>query len=88
MDLGKILQIGAPAALVRGLDAPTRISVESGAIPEAEARAPFPDADVSDDGVSLTIATRDPGRGAVDARRTQRPARPVGAAARPSRTSS
>ena len=27
MDQGKILQIGAPAALVRGLDAPTRISV-------------------------------------------------------------
>ena len=32
MDHGKILQIGPPAALVRGLDAPTRISVESGAI--------------------------------------------------------
>jgi len=60
MDLGKILELGTPAALVRGLDAPTRVSVESGAIPEAEARRLFPDADVSDDGVSLTIATRAP----------------------------
>jgi ABC-2 type transport system ATP-binding protein len=60
MDLGRILKIGAPAALVRGLDAPTRISVESGAIPESEARDAFRDSDVTDDGVSLTIATRNP----------------------------
>ena len=32
MDSGKILQIGPPASLVRGLDAATRISVESGSI--------------------------------------------------------
>jgi ABC-2 type transport system ATP-binding protein len=60
MDEGKILQIGAPAALVRGLEAPTRVSVESGAIAEAEARKLFPDAEVSDDTVSLTIATKAP----------------------------
>ncbi len=30
MDGGKILELGPPATLVRGLDAPTRISVESG----------------------------------------------------------
>jgi ABC-2 type transport system ATP-binding protein len=60
MDLGKILEIGAPAALVRGLDAPTRISVESGAMSLAVARDLFPDAEVSDDEVSLTIASRDP----------------------------
>ena len=60
MDLGKLLQIGAPAALVRGLDAATRISVESGALPEAQARGLFPDDEVSDDGVSLTVATRTP----------------------------
>jgi len=60
MDLGKVLQIGAPAALVRGLDVPTRVSIESGAMSEVDARAHFPDADVSDDGVSLTIATRNP----------------------------
>jgi ABC-2 type transport system ATP-binding protein len=58
MDHGKILEIGPPASLVRGLDAPTRISVESGVIAEPEARALFTDADISDDGVSLSFATR------------------------------
>jgi ABC-2 type transport system ATP-binding protein len=60
MDQGKILEIGPPAALVRGLDAATRISVESGSIAETEARSLFTDDEVSDDGVSLTIATRNP----------------------------
>jgi ABC-2 type transport system ATP-binding protein len=70
MDHGEILQLGAPAALVRGLDTPVRISVESGLLTAADARAltPAPDRantdradnDVADDGVSLTIATRDP----------------------------
>jgi ABC-2 type transport system ATP-binding protein len=60
MDLGKMLQIDAPVALVRGLDAATRISVESGALPEEQARRLFPDDEVSDDGVSLTVATRTP----------------------------
>ena len=66
MDHGKILKIGPPAALIRELDQPLRISVESGLLPAGEARAlatpngtPAPDA-VTDDGVSLTIATRDP----------------------------
>jgi ABC-2 type transport system ATP-binding protein len=60
MDNGKILQLGPPATLVRGLDAPTRISIERGTLPEAEAKLLFPEAEVSDDGVSLTIATRTP----------------------------
>jgi ABC-2 type transport system ATP-binding protein len=60
MDTGRILEIGPPAALVRGLDAATRISVESGALSVEEASKLFPDAEVSDDGVSLTIATRSP----------------------------
>jgi ABC-2 type transport system ATP-binding protein len=60
MDFGQILKIGAPAALVRGLDAATRISVESGAIAQDDARNLFPEADVSEDGVSLTVATRAP----------------------------
>ncbi|KAB2346428.1 ABC transporter ATP-binding protein [Actinomadura rudentiformis] len=60
MDRGRILQLGPPAALVRGLDAPARISVASGLLAEEDARA-LPGADtVSDDGVSLTISTRDP----------------------------
>jgi ABC-2 type transport system ATP-binding protein len=60
MDDGKILELGPPAALVRGLDTATRISIEHGVIAADEARRLFPDATVEDDGVSVTIATRAP----------------------------
>jgi ABC-2 type transport system ATP-binding protein len=60
MDHGRILRLAEPAALVRGLDAPTRIHVASGALPCEEARQLFADCAVEDDGTSLTIATRDP----------------------------
>jgi ABC-2 type transport system ATP-binding protein len=64
MDHGKILEAGPPAALVRGLDSPVRISVESGQLDLAEARrlaVSSGAADgVADDGVSLIIATREP----------------------------
>jgi ABC-2 type transport system ATP-binding protein len=60
MDYGKILELGPPAELVRGLDAPTRISIESGAIPVDDALAVVDGADIDDDGVSLTIVTRTP----------------------------
>ena len=60
MDQGRILQIGTPASLVRGLDAATRVSVESGSLSEVDARRLFEADEVSDDGVSLTIATRNP----------------------------
>ncbi|GAA5194998.1 ABC transporter ATP-binding protein [Rugosimonospora acidiphila] len=60
MDNGRILRSGAPAALVRGLDAPTRIGVETGTVPLDGARELFPDAEVTDDGVSLIVSTRDP----------------------------
>ena len=64
MDHGKILKIGPPAALIRELDQPLRISVASGRLSETQARALVPgtsDAEsVTDDGVSLTIATREP----------------------------
>ncbi len=61
MDHGRILQIGPPAALVRALDFPTRITIESG--PAAEgARAALPGDEVTDDGVELAIVTRDPAR--------------------------
>jgi ABC-2 type transport system ATP-binding protein len=60
MDHGKILELGPPAELVRGLDAPTRISIESGAVAVDDARALSDGADVDDDGVSLTIVTRTP----------------------------
>jgi ABC-2 type transport system ATP-binding protein len=60
MDRGEILRLGAPAALVRGLDSPVRISIESGVLGAADATAIASAGDVTDDGVSLTIATRDP----------------------------
>jgi ABC-2 type transport system ATP-binding protein len=65
MDHGVILEEGAPAALVRRLDQPLRVSVESGQLPDDEARAlaaraGAPPGSVTDDGVSLTIAVRDP----------------------------
>ena len=60
MDHGRILKIGSPAALVRGLAHPVRVSVESGLLAPEEARAVGGGAAVSDDGVSLTITTTDP----------------------------
>jgi ABC-2 type transport system ATP-binding protein len=61
MDNGRIHAMDAPATLVRGLDAPTRIAIESGALSAEEAKAlAGDDASVDDDGVSLTIATRSP----------------------------
>jgi ABC-2 type transport system ATP-binding protein len=64
MDHGKILKIGPPAGLIRELDQPLRISVESGRLSVAQARALLPAASdaesVTDDGVSLTNATREP----------------------------
>ncbi|HZN75500.1 MAG TPA: ABC transporter ATP-binding protein [Micromonosporaceae bacterium] len=62
MDEGRILELGPPASLVRGLDAPTRVSVESGLITVDDARELDDGADVADDGVSLTIATRTPAK--------------------------
>jgi ABC-2 type transport system ATP-binding protein len=61
MNDGKILELGPPAVLVRGLDAPTRISIESGLLPIDEVRNLFHGSTVFDDGVSLTIATKEPG---------------------------
>jgi ABC-2 type transport system ATP-binding protein len=60
MDQGKILEIGAPAALVRGLAHPVRISIESGALSQDEARAVADGATTADDGVSLTFTTTEP----------------------------
>jgi ABC-2 type transport system ATP-binding protein len=66
MDHGKILQLGPPATLVRGLDSPVRISIESGVLSGADASvlasaaAAGEPAEVEDDGVTLTFATRQP----------------------------
>jgi len=61
MDHGRILKIDAPAALVRGLDAATHITVDSGHL-AADDLAAIADgiAEIDDDGASLTFTTRDP----------------------------
>jgi ABC-2 type transport system ATP-binding protein len=64
MDRGKVLELGPPAARVRGIDHPVRISIESGLLGPGDASAITAGADgpaeISDDGVSLTFATRQP----------------------------
>jgi ABC-2 type transport system ATP-binding protein len=63
MDHGKILKIGPPASLVRELDEPIRISIESGQLSAEEARALLPTAEgttVADDGASLMVVTSEP----------------------------
>ncbi|MEV6525337.1 ABC transporter ATP-binding protein [Longispora sp. NPDC051575] len=60
MDHGRILELGPPAALISDLDSPTRITIESGLLTEAAA-GQLPDVDrVADDGVTLTLETRQP----------------------------
>jgi ABC-2 type transport system ATP-binding protein len=59
MDRGKVLQEGPPAALVRGLNAATRISVASGVLTAEDARGVPGAEEVTDDGVSLVISTAD-----------------------------
>ncbi|MBA3308915.1 MAG: ABC transporter ATP-binding protein [Nocardioidaceae bacterium] len=60
MDHGKILQLDAPAALVRGLDAAVLISVEPAALDGADAnRLPGVDS-VERTETSIVLATRDP----------------------------
>jgi ABC-2 type transport system ATP-binding protein len=59
IDHGRILRSGPPAALVRDLDSPARVSIASGSISlDAARRLPGAD-EATDDQVSLTIATRD-----------------------------
>jgi ABC-2 type transport system ATP-binding protein len=60
MDNGKILQLGAPAALVRGLDAPVRIAIEEGALDAESARSLSGVESVEQDGTSTVITTRTP----------------------------
>lgn len=60
MDKGRILAMDAPATLVRGLDAPTHVVLQRGALTVADARAITGVEQVQEDEVSLTIATRRP----------------------------
>jgi ABC-2 type transport system ATP-binding protein len=60
MDKGRILAMDRPAALVRGLDAPTRIILERGSLSTSDAQAVLGAEDVVEDDQSLTISTRKP----------------------------
>ncbi|ONI85254.1 ABC transporter [Actinosynnema sp. ALI-1.44] len=60
MDHGTILAMDTPAALVRGLDAPTHIMLEHGALRLDEVRGFAGVDDATDDGTTLTISTRKP----------------------------
>jgi ABC-2 type transport system ATP-binding protein len=74
MDHGTILAMDTPAALVRGLDAPTHIVLEHGMVPVEQVREFVGVDQVDDDGSALTISTRKPApvlsalaeRGALD----------------------
>ncbi|KAB2809091.1 ABC transporter ATP-binding protein [Pimelobacter simplex] len=61
MDHGRILQVDSPAALVRGLDAPARITVAPGSL-SAEEAAAIPGVAEASEGVDgLVLVTREPG---------------------------
>jgi ABC-2 type transport system ATP-binding protein len=62
MDSGRILVLDTPAALVRGLDAPVRISLAPGTLSLDAAREIAGDDPIDDTESSLTITTRDPSR--------------------------
>lgn len=62
MDAGRILELDTPAALVRGLDAPVRISLAPGTLSLEEATSLAGGDAVADEAASLTITTRDPSR--------------------------
>ncbi|MFD9741713.1 ATP-binding cassette domain-containing protein [Umezawaea sp. NPDC059074] len=74
MDRGKVLALDSPAALVRGLDAPTRITLQPGTLPADDARGIEGVDSATDDEDGLTISTRKPApvlsalaeRGALD----------------------
>lgn len=62
MDEGKILEIDTPAALIRDLDAPVRISVAPGTLDPEEARSIAGGDEVRDEDSALMITTREPSR--------------------------
>ncbi|WP_456695739.1 ABC transporter ATP-binding protein [Aeromicrobium sp. P5_D10] len=62
MDSGKILEIDTPAALVRGLDAPVRISLAPGTLSVEDARSVAGADVVEAEESALTITTREPSR--------------------------
>ncbi|MFD9706269.1 ABC transporter ATP-binding protein [Lentzea sp. NPDC059081] len=74
MDEGRILALDRPPVLVRGLDAPTHVTLQKGLLSVVDAQALDGVDDAREDEVSLTISTRRPApvlsaladRGALD----------------------
>ncbi|MDX8030880.1 ABC transporter ATP-binding protein [Lentzea sp. BCCO 10_0856] len=74
MDTGKILALDPPAVLVRGLDAPTHVTLQKGVVSVVDASALDGVDEARENEVSLTISTRRPApvlsalaeRGALD----------------------
>jgi ABC-2 type transport system ATP-binding protein len=60
IDRGRILQLDSPASLVRGLDAPTRITVAPGEITSEEASAIAGVDDVDERSTGTVLRTREP----------------------------
>ncbi len=60
MDHGKILRLDPPAALVRGLDAPVRISIGPGQLSLERARAMADVDDATEDATGTVLTTRSP----------------------------
>jgi len=74
MDTGRILALDAPAVLVRGLDAPTHVTLQKGVLSVVDASALDGVDEAQENEVSLTLSTRRPApvlsalaeRGALD----------------------
>jgi ABC-2 type transport system ATP-binding protein len=60
IDHGRLLELDTPGNLVRGLDAPTRITVAPGELRAAEAAALRAVDDVTEDAAGLVLRTREP----------------------------
>jgi ABC-2 type transport system ATP-binding protein len=60
MDRGRVLQLDSPAALVRGLDAPARISVALQLLPAGDAERITGVDGVEQDGSAVVLTTRAP----------------------------
>ena len=60
MDAGRVLQLGTPTALVRGLDAPARITVAPGQLSADDARGIRGVTDVAEAVDGLVLVTREP----------------------------
>jgi ABC-2 type transport system ATP-binding protein len=61
IDHGRILECDSPEALIRKVEAVTRITVQAGQLDSDELRKRFPEAAVREDDDSLVIASREPG---------------------------